>query len=650
MKLKIPSKIESDSPSKRLKDKFEKEKGHEIKKKCKLKLEDEGDHVEDNEIGEKDGKEQDILIEKVEDENSEEDNNSNQSKDKGEEAEQVSDQINDKDEISGLNDNTDIKGSEVEKKGNEMEKKSDEVDGLIDGEKEAEILNVKDVVNESKEMIPDIAKKLVITDKTEEVKETDGSSKDIDTVSNGDKHDEPISVKKDELTPENTGSSQNESEIKSVTENDKTQSSDLPKLDNTSAINVDKVVNQTETKVTDDVGDNNISKDDKESKSEETDDTMSETQDKTYINKSDDDKESNLKDVQVDSIDKKSEMQASASKEEIDAKLSVSVVGETESADKSKTSNADEVNDEKDANLECIVEKSSEAKSKAETPETERKASDDKDEKESETSNESQKNESLSQVTEAGTDEKIEEQKSDLASGDKTSTGDSHSADVKPIEIEKPELDGEVSKAGDSDKIQSPEQSKEELADTVKEAKVESTKDETDQNKDKKEIVISKEEEQPTKDNASKKANDEFSKQRGNFMGAFEKFLNPNADTTGAIKDQSKDNVPSTKVDSKCAGDAGASGKEDETIETSVSKRQTKVAVRKLTKKSQEKMQEDPENDDKSEDDSSSDSSDEDSSTSITSDDVPLTKMKGLLAHSRLSRGKALKRQVSALT
>ena len=86
-------------------------------------------------------------------------------------------------------------------------------------------------------------------------------------------------------------------------------------------------------------------------------------------------------------------------------------------------------------------------------------------------------------------------------------------------------------------------------------------------------------------------------------------------------------------------------------------KRQTKVAVRKLTKASKSKSvtskksgavekDKDEEHSDK---ESSSETSEEDTSSSESSEHLPKTKMKGLLAHSRLSRGKALKRQVCCL-
>ena len=89
-----------------------------------------------------------------------------------------------------------------------------------------------------------------------------------------------------------------------------------------------------------------------------------------------------------------------------------------------------------------------------------------------------------------------------------------------------------------------------------------------------------------------------------------------------------------------------------ETKQTASPQRKTKVAVRKLTKKADEKVSETQEKTDKNEKDdssdkeSSSDSSEDDSSSSDSSEDVPLTRMKGLLAHSRLNKGKAVKRQV----
>ena len=86
-------------------------------------------------------------------------------------------------------------------------------------------------------------------------------------------------------------------------------------------------------------------------------------------------------------------------------------------------------------------------------------------------------------------------------------------------------------------------------------------------------------------------------------------------------------------------------------------KRQTKVAVRKLTKASKSKSvtskksgavekDKDEEHSDK---ESSSETSEEDTSSSESSEHLPKTKMKGLLAHSRLSRGKAMKRQVCCM-
>ena len=86
-------------------------------------------------------------------------------------------------------------------------------------------------------------------------------------------------------------------------------------------------------------------------------------------------------------------------------------------------------------------------------------------------------------------------------------------------------------------------------------------------------------------------------------------------------------------------------------------KRQTKVAVRKLTKASKSKsvtskksgaveQEKDEEHSDK---ESSSETSEEDTSSCESSEHLPKTKMKGLLAHSRLSRGKAMKRQVCCM-
>ena len=120
------------------------------------------------------------------------------------------------------------------------------------------------------------------------------------------------------------------------------------------------------------------------------------------------------------------------------------------------------------------------------------------------------------------------------------------------------------------------------------------------------------------------------------------------------------DNTPKDKEAEHALGDEKKAESNEKCVESETGpktdavaspKRQTKVAVRKLVKKTSKQVAEEVEKDTKgeeeqSEKESSSDSSEDDSSSSESSAHLPKTKMKGLLAHSRLSRGKALKRQV----
>ena len=649
MKLKVP-KFESDSPRKRLKDKFEKEKGHEIKHKKKCKIKDEEKKV-DNEIEEK---EQDIASEKEKDESS----------------------IDKTDEI------TDKSKTEIEKacdENDKIESKGDEVDGIGESGKDAEVLNVKEIVNGSgNETTSENDKEISKNDITAEVKHTDDNSKDTKIDSDTDKNDQITSEKKDGTTSEFTDIKTTDKLLNTETgktskfesEANEIHPSDSPDTDRTSidAINVDKSSSQNENKINNDGCDNTILNGEKLSSNklpEPESDPTTDKQDNGLSSKNDQSEEPDSSEGQVVSSDKQTESPATESisstnenglslKPKTDAESDVvSQKEETDVENKSENSQTD--NRDKKNNAVVVTnsesnEKSGEVDEGAGT--VVEKISDEKGTKASDASvsEESESNESQLKTSEtpvADPYEKTENQNADSISANEVNTEDLDSADVKNENIEKP--DDKVTETMNSDKEQSSEKIKDVHSGEVDKAKKELVKDKTDGDKSEKDPKRTKEAEQPLKDSVSKKAADSFSKERGNFLGAFEKFLNPNADTKDLKSDQAKDKLSGSKVNDKGAGDIIASEKNEENNETASSKRQTKVAVRKLTKKTPEKTSEEQENEvdkEKSDQESSSDSSDEDSSTSVTSDDVPLTKMKGLLAHSRLNRGKALKRQV----
>ena len=123
-----------------------------------------------------------------------------------------------------------------------------------------------------------------------------------------------------------------------------------------------------------------------------------------------------------------------------------------------------------------------------------------------------------------------------------------------------------------------------------------------------------------------------------------------------SVEDVLKDNERKENLDDENTEEDDAKCEQAPKVRKAT-KRQTKVAVRKLTKASKSKSvtskksgavdkDKDEEHSDK---ESSTETSEEDTSSSDSSEYLPKTKMKGLLAHSRLSRGKALKRQVCFL-